>query len=163
MPRRYASTKTRTARQKRGPQEIGVGRIGASTKVHVLVDALGNPVRLELSPGQAHEMRFAQVLLKDITNAYVAADKAYDSRELIEILEKNGCTAVIPANHRNKPGRPNPSTRREIDKHLYRERFLIENFFQRIKRFRRVATRFEKLARNYLAFLHLVCALVWLL
>jgi transposase len=137
-----------------GPQQIGRSRGGPSTKIHALVDALGNPVRRMLSPGQAHEMKFAFELLKDICDAYVVGDSAYSSQALVKELEARRCNAVLAANPTHAP--------RDFDRHLYRERFQVENFFQRIKRFRRIAMRFEKLARNYLAFLHLACALVWL-
>lgn len=101
-------------------------------------------------------MKLAHKLIGDITDAYVAGDRAYDARALVEQLEANRCTVVIPSN-------PTRARQREIDTHLYRERHLVECFFQRIKRFRRVAMRFEKLSRNYLAFVHLAAALVWLL
>jgi transposase len=136
--------------------------LGASTKVHALVDALGNPVRLLLSEGQQHEIKFAPELLAPVVNAYVCADRAYDAEHLISLLQAHGCTPVIPSNHRNRPGRPTRQGRRLIDGHLYKERHLVENFFQRIKRFRRIATRFDKLARNFMAFLHLAAILVWL-
>lgn len=100
-------------------------------------------------------MKLAYELLGDITDAYVAGDMAYDAGPLIERLVANRCTVVIPSN-------PTRATQREIDLDLYKERHLVECFFQRIKRFRRIAMRFEKLARNFLAFLHLACVLVWL-
>lgn len=100
-------------------------------------------------------MKVAYELLGAIHNAYVAGDRAYDARPLVEMLLANGCTPVIPSN-------PTRASQRDFDRHLYKERHLVENFFQRIKRFRRIAMRFEKLARNFLAFLQLACALVWL-
>lgn len=121
-----------------------------------MVDALGNPVRLALSPGQTHEMRLAYELLADVTNGYVVADSAYDAKPLADELEQRGCVVVIPSN-------PTRAGLRHFDRHLYRDRALVENFFQRIKRFRRVATRFDKLARNFLAFVQLAAVLVWLL
>jgi transposase len=120
-----------------------------------VVDALGNPVLLALSPGQTHEMKLAYELLASIHDAYVACDSAYDAAPLVERLLANGCTPVIPSN-------PTRTLQREFDRHLYKERHLVENFFQRIKRLRRIAMRFEKLARNFLAFLHLAAMLVWL-
>jgi putative transposase len=155
-PRSYAPTKTRRARREKGGQEIGRSRGGPSTKIHAVVDALGNPVKLALTPGQTHEMRVAYELLGDLTNAYVAADRAYDAAPLVELLKRNGCNVVIPSN-------PTRAILRGYDHHLYRERCLVEHFFQRIKRFRRIAMRYEKLARNFLAFLHLAAVLVWLL
>ena len=123
--------------------------------MHAIVDALGNPVRIALSPGQTHEMKLAYELLGDITDAFVAGDSAYDAAPLREMLEANHCTVVIPSN-------PTRAKQYELDPDLYRERHLVECFFQRIKRFRRISMRFEKLACNFLAFLHLACALVWL-
>jgi putative transposase len=120
-----------------------------------VVDALGNPVRLALSPGQTHEMKLAYELLGDITDAYVAGDSAYDAGPLVDKLQANRCTVVIPSN-------PTRATQRTIDAHLYRERHLALCFFQRIKRLRRIAMRFEKLSRNFLAFVHLASVLVWL-
>jgi len=143
-------------RLKRGAQEIGRSRGGPSTKIHAVVDALGNPVRLRLSPGQTHEMKLAYELLGDITHAFVAGDKAYDAGPLVQMLEENRCTVVIPS-------KVDRAGQRTIDRHVYKERCLVECFFQRIKRFRRIAMRFEKLARNFLAFLYLASALVWLL
>jgi transposase len=121
-----------------------------------VVDALGNPFRIALSPGQTHEMKLAYELLGDIHDAYVGADTAYDAGPLDQMLRSNRCQPVIPSN-------PTRATQREIDRHLYKERHLVECFFQKIKRFRRIAMRYEKLARNFLAFLHLACALVWLI
>jgi transposase len=100
-------------------------------------------------------MRVAPDLLRGIVNAYVAGDRAYDARSLVEQLEDQGCLVVIPSN----PTRP---TQRVIDKHLYKERHLVEIFFQKIKRFRRISMRFEKLSRNFLAFVQLAAVLVWL-
>ena len=141
--------------EKKGAQQIGRSRGGPSTKIHALVDALGNPVRLALSEGQTHEMKLAYELLGSLKNAIVIADSAYDARPLAQMLEANGCTVVIPSNPTHVP-------QRGIDRYLYRERHLVEGFFQRIKRFRRIAMRFEKLARNFLAFVHLAAILVWL-
>jgi len=100
-------------------------------------------------------MKLAYELLGSLRNAYVAADRAYDAAPLVEMLITNGCTPVIPSN-------PTRATQRDFDRHLYKERHLVENFFQRIKRLRRIAMRFEKLARNFLAFFHLAAMLVWL-
>ena len=100
-------------------------------------------------------MKLAYELLGDITDAYVAGDRAYDAEPLVQLLQGNRCTVVIPS-------KSDRSSRRKLDEHLYKERHLVECFFQRIKRFRRISMRFEKLARNFLAFLHLACALVWL-
>jgi putative transposase len=121
-----------------------------------VVDALGNPVRIVLTQGQTHEMKVAHELLADLpAGAYVCGDRAYDAASVSEQLEGQGCTNVIPSN-------PTRATQRTIDTHLYKERCLVEHFFQRIKRYRRIAMRFEKLARNFLSFVHLAAILVWL-
>jgi transposase len=143
------------ARRIEGPQAIGRSRGGPTTKIHALVDGLGYPVRLELTPGQAHDVTQALCLLEQVSNANVMADRAYDSREVVEAIEARGCCVVIPSRRCCKH-------QRTIDKHLYKERFLVENFFQKIKRFRRVAMRFEKLAAHYLAMVTLASVLVWL-
>lgn len=100
-------------------------------------------------------MKLAGELLSNLHDAYVAGDRAYDAQALVQQLQRQGCQVVIPSN-------PTRKTQREIDWHLYRERHLVENLFQQLKRFRRLAMRFEKLAESFLAFLHLGCALVWL-
>lgn len=108
-----------------------------------------------LTPGHTHEMRVADELLGDIHNAYVIADRAYSAKALVDALRARGCDVVIPANPTHM--------QRDYDTHLYKDRHLVENFFQRIKRYRRVAMRFEKLARNFLAFIFLASSLVWLI
>jgi transposase len=143
------------ARTEHGPQAIGQSRGGPTTKLHALVDGLGYPVRLELTPGQIHDVTQALRMLERVSNASVLADRAYDSRTVVEQLEARGCQVVIPSRRRSR----HPRT---IDKHLYKERFLVENFFQKIKRFRRIAMRFEKLAAHYLAMVTLASMLVWL-
>ncbi len=99
-------------------------------------------------------MKVADELLGDIENAYVIADKAYSAKALVAALESRGCKVVIPAN----PTHPY----REYDAHIYQDRHLVENFFQRIKRNRRLAIRYEKLARNFMAFVLIASILVWL-
>ena len=143
------------ARRIEGPQAIGRSRGGPTTKIHALVDGLGYPLRLELTPGQAHDVTRALSLLGQVHSAIVLADRAYDSRAVVEALEARGCCVVVPSRRCCK-------RQRTIDKHQYKERFLVENFFQKIKRFRRVAMRFEKLAAHYLAMVTIASVLVWL-
>jgi transposase len=83
------------------------------------VDALGNPVRLELSPGQTHEMKLAPTMLAGVHDANVIGDRAYDAKALAEQLTAQRCTVVIPSN-------PTRASQRAYDKHLYRERALVE-------------------------------------
>jgi len=119
------------------------------------VDALGNPARLILSAGQIADIDFATDLIANIRTDAVIADKGYDADALVQRIQASGAQAVIPP-------RANRKELRFYDTHLYKDRNLIECFFARIKHFRRIATRYEKLARSYMAFLHLVCTFVWL-
>jgi len=135
-----------------------MSRGGLTTKLHARVDALGYPVELMLTEGQVQEITVAPALVRGVANAYVVADKGYDQDPLRDQLLAQHCVPVIPARKSRTPEKL-----RAYDRHLYKDRFLIECFFQRIKRHRRVATRYEKLARNYLAMVTLAAVLVWLL
>lgn len=127
-----------------------------STKIHTLVDALGNPLGFFLTPGQAHDLQGADALLPDMKADTLLADKAFDAdQRVIEPLLAAGKTAVIPS----KSNRKNP---RPFDKDMYKARHLIENFYCRLKQFRAIATRYDKTATNFLAAIHLAAALAWL-
>ena len=137
-------------------QALGRSRGGLSTKIHALVDALGNPLRFRLTPGQAHDLAGADALLPQMTANLLIADRAFDAdSRVLDRLAAAGKSAVIPP-------RPNRSTPRQFDRELYKERHLIENFFCRLKQFRAIATRYDKTARNFLAAIHLVAATIWL-
>lgn len=139
-----------------GDQAIGRSRGGLSTKIHALVDALGNPLKIILTAGQVHDLTGADALLPGMQAEALLADKAYDADErVIRPLEVVGKAAVIPP----KSNRKNP---RAYDKVQYEARHLIENFFCWVKRFRAIATRYDKTARNFLAAVHLVAVLCWL-
>ena len=127
-----------------------------STKIDAAVDALGNPTGFHLTPGQAHDLQGADVLLRDTPGASVIADKAYDAQQrVIEPLLQAGKSVVIPPkNLRKHP--------RAYDRHLYKARHLIENFFARLKQYRAIATRYDKTALNFLGAIHLAAAVVWL-
>lgn len=127
-----------------------------STKIHAVVDALGNPVRFHLTPGQACDLDGADVLLEQIAADILLADKGYDADErVIERLQQQGKTAVIPS----KRNRKQP---REYDKHLYKARHLIENFFAHLKQYRAIATRYDKLAESFLSGIYLAATVIWL-
>ncbi|HKH38549.1 MAG TPA: IS5 family transposase [Rubrobacter sp.] len=136
-------------------EAIGRSRGGLTTKIHAIVDALGNPLAVSLTGGHVHDVTQAQVLTQKIEPAALLADKGYDSDGFIEHLEVRRIKPVIPP-------RANRKTPRECDFALYRERNLVERFFNNIKHFRAIATRYEKTARNFLAGVHVVCALAWL-
>lgn len=136
-------------------EALGRSRGGFSTKIHALVDALGYPLKYILTPGQRSDIAQAKLLCKDLFNMAVIADKSYDCNNFIESLEFKACEPVIPPrSNRRKP--------RDYDKHMYKERNLIECFFGKIKHFRRVFSRFDKSARSYLSFLHFAGMLIWL-
>ena len=117
---------------------------------------MGNPTGFHLTPGQAHDLEGADVLLKDTEAQAVLADKAYDAQaRVIDPLLQAGKTVVIPP----RSTRVNP---REFDRHTYKARHLIENFFARLKQYRCIATRYDKTARNFLGAVHLVGAVAWL-
>ena len=138
-----------------GDQALGRSRGGFGTKVHIAVDALGNPVRLILTAGQVADVTQGQALVAGIEAEHVIADKGYDSNELVGVIEAGGAEAVIPP-------RSNRKEPRDYDEHLYKERNLIERFINRVKQCRRIATRYEKTARNYLAFWQLASIMVLL-
>jgi len=144
-------------RWKRGAQTQAIGRSagGPTTKIHALVDGLGNPVKLELSPGNESDVEHAPKLLENVRDAQILLDKGYDSDPLRERLRQQGCTPLIPPRKNRRAPRP-------YDKHTYKDRHLVENFFEKIKRFRRVATRYDKLAVNFMGFVTLASILVWL-
>jgi len=121
----------------------------------VAVDALGNPLRVILSAGQIADIDHAAKTIEHLSAHAVIADKGYDADHFITTIETAGAQAVIPP-------RSNRLTQRDFDRHLYRDRNLIERFFARIKHFRRIATRYDKLAKSFLSFVHLACAFVWL-
>ena len=126
-------------------QAIGRSRGGLSTKIHALVDALGNPVGFFLTGGEAHDLVGADHLLPTMEADTLIADKAFDAdARVLEPLAAAGKTAVIPP-------RTNRSSPRDYDRELYAARHLVENFFAKIKQFRAIATRYEKTARNFLA------------
>jgi transposase len=119
------------------------------------VDALGNPLRVILSAGQIADIACAAKTIEHLSAQAIIADKGYDADHFIAKIEAAGAQAVIPP-------RSNRLTQRSFDRHLYRDRNLIERFFARIKHFRRIATRYDKLASSFLSFVHLACTFVWL-
>ncbi len=148
----------RQVREKNGGQEaqaLGRSRGGFSTKVHVSVDGLGNPLRFRLTAGQRHDITQAQTLLPDEAFEHVIADRSYDAADFLNFIVEQGAEPVIPPHPRRK-------TPRDYDTWLYRERHLIECFINKIKHFRRLFSRFDKLASRYLGFLNFVAALIWL-
>ena len=120
------------------------------------MDALGNPLRWVLTAGQIADISQALTLIEKFKPQLVVADKGYDSDQFVQDIIAQGAQPVIPP----RSNRKNP---RDFDRHWYKDRNLVERFFNRIKQFRRIATRYEKLDRNFLSMLTLVCAYIWLL
>jgi transposase len=129
---------------------------GLSTKIHAMVDALGNPTAFFLTPGQAHDLEGADALLPQMQADALLADKAFDAdQRVIEPLRAAGKKIVIPP----KSNRKVPRT---FDREMYKARHLMENFFCKLKQYRAIATRYDKTARNFLAAIHLAAAIIWL-
>ena len=126
-----------------------------TTKIHLLADALGRPLRFLLTGGEVHESRTAEVMLSGIKAEAVIADKAYDSNAIREHVAQAGMEAVIPSNRRRKTVIPH-------DAALYRERNRIERCFNKLKHFRRLATRYDRRACHFLGFLCLAAAMLWM-
>jgi transposase len=159
-PRQHGdpSPPTRRRRGKKGgaDQALGRSRGGFSTKLHIAVDGLGNPVTFILTGGQAADINQGEALIKGHDAEAVIADKGYDGDDFVAAIEASGAEPVIPP-------KKNRIFKRDYDKHLYKERNLAERFINRIKQYRRVATRYEKTARNFLAFVQVAAIMVLLL
>jgi len=134
---------------------LGRSRGGLSTKIHVTVDSLGNPLRFRLSAGQRHDITQAQHLVDGFVSERVIADRGYAAQDFVDWLLQQGMQVVIPPHQLAKQ-------RRGYDTWLYRERHLVECFINKIKHFRRIFSRFEKLDCSYLGFLHFIGTLIWL-
>jgi transposase len=121
----------------------------------MLADALGRPLRFILTPGQVNEITMAEELLRNVEGHAVLADKGYDSQALREHLRQRAMVSIIPTIR----------TRRvqvAYDKEAYKLRNRIERCFQRLKVFRRIATRFDRRSCAFLASLHLAASTLWL-
>jgi transposase len=136
-------------------QALGRSRGGFSTKIHASVDALGNPLRFLLTAGQRHDITQARNLVVGFDFERLIADRSYDASDFLQVIAEKEAEAVIPP-------RKNRKVLREYDRHLYKERHLIECFFNKIKQYRRLFSRFEKLDKRLLGFLSLAATLIWL-
>ncbi len=138
-------------------QDRGVSRGGKNTKIHAVVDALGNPIKLYLTPGQVNDCTAALDVLSEVTlsGSIVMGDKAYGTHAIREYIETNGGSYCIP---------PKTNTKEpwEFDCHQYKERHLVECFFNKMKQFRRVATRYDKLSLTFLSFAFLASVIILL-
>jgi len=137
-------------------QSMGRSRGGLTSKIHAVVDANGLPVRVALTPGEAHDNRLAERLLSRLKpGTMLLADRSYDAGWIRALVAEKGAWANIPPRRNRK----DPIC---FSSYLHRDRNLVERFFNRIKHCRRVATRYDKLAANYLAFVQLASIRLWL-
>lgn len=126
-----------------------------STKINAMVDHRGLPVVITLSPGQASDKAaVAELLAAHPAPGEVVADRGYDARAILELIAARGGRGHIPTQRDRK-------AQRSVAPELYRQRNLVERFFNKLKHFRKVATRYEKSARNYLAAVLIVCSRLW--
>jgi transposase len=137
-------------------QALGRSRGGFGTKLHIAVDGLGNPVEFILTGGQEADINQGVALMEGHDAKAVIADKSYDGDDFVAAIVASGAEPVIPP-------KKNRIFKREYDKDIYKERNLAERFINRIKQFRRVATRYDKMARNFLGFVHVAAIMVLLL
>lgn len=147
----------RCTQGQRGADAQGLGRSrgGLSTKIHAATEALGLPVRLIGSPGQRNDIAFAHDLIDGIDADAAIADKGYDADHLANRIAESGAEVVIPPKRNRK-------VQRGYDRDLYKERNRIERFFNKLKQFRRVATRYDKLIANFMGFVKLAAIAIWL-
>jgi transposase len=135
---------------------VGRSRGGLTTKIHARVDAKGRPVRLIITPGEAHDVTCAEALLDGIeARTVVIADKGYDADRVRAHIRDQG---AIP----NIPNKSNRKKKFRWKKAIYRERNHVERFFNKLKQFRRIATRYDKLGATFFAFLQLASVRIWL-
>ena len=135
--------------------EIGRSRGGVSTKLHAVVDIYGRPLEFVLTPGQQHDCTVADRLIDFISGNACLADGSYDTNAILDELHQRGIKAVIPSGEQRKK-------KRRHDKELYKQRYLVEVFFHNLKRFRRIATRYEKTAACYAAMACIACTWLWI-
>jgi transposase len=136
-------------------QALGRSRGGFGTKIHTAVSGLGLPVKLILTPGQAADVTQGQRLIQGLPFEVVIGDKGFDSQALVRAIEAKGGAAVIPTQKNRK-------VQRVIDRDRYKDRNLVERFWAKVKQYRRVATRYEKTARNFLAMVHVASIMILL-
>ena len=132
-----------------------MSRGGNTTKIHAVCDALGNPVRFILTAGNEADCTQALFLLNGLKAEFVLADKGYDSEAIVNFIVESGAKVVIPP----KSNRIEPRT---CDYVLYKERNLIERFFNLLKHYRAIATRYAKKAINFLGLINLAATVIWL-
>lgn len=138
-------------------QAIGKSVAGNTTKIHMAVDSCGLPIEFELTGGEVHDCKAAPEFIKKLpVSEYTVADKGYDSEELRQLIRDRLSIPIIPRKNNSIIGND------DMDWGLYKYRHLVENVFARLKHFRSIATRYDKLKRNYASMLALACGYLWL-
>jgi len=138
-------------------QAIGTSRAGKTSKIHLAVDAFGLPAAFEITGGQVNDSTQATVIIEKFPHGNIfVGDKGDDSEAIRQRIEAQGVKAVIPRKRNSVKGNA------DLDKGLYRYRHLVENAFAKLKQYRAVATRFDKLKRNYQGVIAMACAIIWL-
>jgi transposase len=138
-------------------QAIGKSVGGNTTKIHMAVDACGFPIEFDLTGGEVHDCKAALALIDKLpASEHTIADKGYDSEDVREQIRNKSSNPVIPRKKNSKTGNS------DIDWGLYKYRHLVENVFARLKHFRAIATRYDKLKRNYASMLAMACSYIWL-
>ncbi len=132
-------------------QRIGKSAGGNTTKIHMLCDSHGNPIDFELTQGQVHDVRLADVLIKRSDAEYLVADMGYDSGRVRTKIKKKGSILVIPAKINSKKNNP------DFDKTIYKLRHLVENLFAKLKNYRAISTRIDRYAQNFKSTIYLGC------
>ena len=138
-------------------EAIGKSVAGNTTKIHIATDAHGLPIHFEITGGEVHDCKVAPEFFAKLPDAdYMIADKGYDSEEVRDVARAKSSTPVIPRKSNSKIGND------DMDWGLYKYRHLVENVFARLKHFRAIATRYDKLKRNYASMVALACGFMWL-
>jgi transposase len=135
---------------------IGKTPGGPTTKIHMASDAHGNPLCFEVTGGQVHDSQIAPQLIDQVQGKILIADKGYDSELIREKARSKNMIPIIPKRSNTK----NPDE--NFDKHIYRSRHVIENLFAKLKHYKAIAMRADKLARNFKASITYVCTFLWL-
>jgi transposase len=138
-------------------EAIGKSVAGNTTKIHMAVDACGFPIDFEITGGEVHDCKVAPEFFAKLPDAdYMIADKGYDSEELRDLIRAKLSVPIIPRKSNSTIGNG------DMDWGLYKYRHLVENIFARLKHFRAIATRYDKLKRNYASMVAMACGFIWL-
>lgn len=138
-------------------EAIGKSRAGNTSKIHLAVDAYGLPIAFRLTGGEVHDSREAPALIAALPSGEaLVADKGYDSDAIRQQINAQKMRSVIPRKRNSRKGNAS------LDRGLYRYRHLVENAFARMKHYRAIATRYDKLKRNYESMVALACGFLWL-